>query len=120
MLICSAPSYNVDADVPMTEADLTPLLSKPSPESKKDKKEKKEKKEKKRSRKEMEDEEDEVEDKVVEQTKTNGVEESPATKKEKSKSKKEKVLRSYLSKLTPGREEETEDRGGGERSQRGH
>src|SRR5579859_7013439 len=73
----------------MTEADLTPLLSKPSPESKKDKKDKKEKK---RSRKEMEDEEDEIEDKVVQQTKTNGVEESPATKNEKSKSKKDKVL----------------------------
>ena len=89
----SAPSYNVDADVPMTEADLTPLLSKPSPESKKDKKDKKEKK---RSRKEMEDEEDEIEDKVVQQTKTNGVEESPATKKEKSKSKKDKVPKTYI------------------------
>lgn len=117
-----APSYNPDADVPMTEADLSPLLSKPSPEGKKEKKEKKDKKdksgkdkkdkkdkkskdkkeekdkdgkkkdgkkEKKRSRKEMEDEEDEIEDKVLDQTKSNGVEESAATKKEKSKFKKD-------------------------------
>jgi hypothetical protein len=96
MLICSAPSYNVDTDVPLTEADLSPLLSKPSPESKKEKKDKKDKKDKKRSRKEMEEEEEEIEDKVVEQSKTNGVEESSATKKEKSKTKKEKVSISYL------------------------
>ena len=107
-LIYRAPSYNPDADVPMTEAELSPLLSKPSPEGKKDKKEKdkkekkdKEKKkdkkendgkvEKKRSRKDMEDEEDEIEDKVIKQTKSNGVEESAAAKKEKSKFKKDHV-----------------------------
>jgi hypothetical protein len=87
---CRAPSYNADADVPMTEADLSPLLS-TTPDGKKDKKEKKEKKEKKRSRKEMEEEEEEAEEKVVEQSKSNGVEESASTKKEKSKSKKDKV-----------------------------
>jgi hypothetical protein len=101
----------------MTEADLSPLLSKPTPEQKdkdkdkkekkdkkdkkekkdkkdkKDKKEKKDKKdkdkegkkEKKRSRQEMEEEEDEIEDKVIEQVKSNGVEESTETKKRKSK-----------------------------------
>ena len=39
----------------------------------------------------MEDEEDEIEDKVIKQTKSNGVEESAAAKKEKSKSKKDHV-----------------------------
>lgn len=95
-LIDSAPTYNADADVPMTEADLSPLLSKgsPEPKKKKDKKEKKdksEKKEKKRSRKEMEEEEDEVEEKLVQQAKSNGVEESAEVKKHKDKSKKDKV-----------------------------
>ena len=88
----------------MTEAELSPLLSKPSPDEKKDKKEKKDKEkkkekkkdkdgkvEKKRSRKDMEDEEDEIEEKVVKQTKSNGVEESAATKKEKLKFKKDHV-----------------------------
>jgi hypothetical protein len=87
----SVPSYNADADVPMTETDLSPLLSKPSPDGKKDKKDKNGKKDKKRSRKEMEDEEDEVEEGVVEKRKSNGVEESAETKKEKSKDKKDKV-----------------------------
>lgn len=111
MLICRAPSYNPDADVPMTEADLSPLLSKPSPEGKKEKKEKKDKKdkkekdskkgkdgkkEKKRSRKEMEEEESEVEDEVVEQTKFNGVEEKAAAKKEKSKFKEDAAVNPRL------------------------
>ena len=103
-----APSYNPNSDVPMTEADLSPLLSKPQSEEKKDKekkdKEKKEKKDKKdkkekdedkkdkkRSRKEMEEEEDEIEEKVAKQTKSNGVQESAATKKEKSKLKPDRV-----------------------------
>jgi hypothetical protein len=95
-LINRVPSYNADGDVPMTEADLSPLLSKPSSEREKDKKEKKDKdkkqkhgeKEKKRSRKEMEDEDDEVEEKVISQTKSNGL---AAPKTEKSKSKKDHV-----------------------------
>jgi len=112
-LIVRVPSYNVDADVPMTEAELSPLLSKTNNEGKekkkdkKDKKEKKEKKEKdkdkdkeekkkkkdkKRSRSELEEEEDEVEDAVVEQSKSNGVKESETTKKSKSKDKKDPVL----------------------------
>jgi hypothetical protein len=76
----------------MTEADLSPLLSKPSPtqeekKKKKDKVEDKEdsKKNKKRSRKELEAEEDEIEEQVIKQTKSNGVSESPAAKKEKAK-----------------------------------
>jgi hypothetical protein len=77
----------------MTEADLSPLLSKPTPtkEEKKKKKKDKEDKEdpkkesKKRSRKELEEEEDEIEEKVVKQTKSNGVVESAATKKEKAR-----------------------------------
>ena len=113
----------------MTEADLSPLLSKSSPEpskdkkdtadktekkeekekkekkekrEKKDKEEKKEKKdkegkkEKKRSRQEMEEEEDEIEEQVVEQTKSNGVEESAAAKKEKSKLKNGHVMLHFL------------------------
>ena len=78
----------------MTEAELSPLLSTAPSEKKSEKKEKKEKtekKEKKRSRNEMEEEEEEVEDKVVEQAKSNGVEESAATKKEKSKVKSDHV-----------------------------
>jgi hypothetical protein len=86
----SAPTYNADADVPMTEADLSPLLSKPTPDGKKDNKDKDGKKNKKRSRKEMEDEEDQVDETVVEQSKSNGVEESAETKKEKSKDKHDK------------------------------
>ena len=83
----------------MTEADLSPLLSKPQSEeksekkekeSKKDKKDKKEMKEKKRSRKEME-EEDQAEENVVQQTKSNGAENSAATKKGKSKLKSDHV-----------------------------
>ena len=82
----------------MTEAELSPLLSTAPSEKKSEKKEKTEKKEKKekkkekkRSRNEMEEEEEEVEDKVVEQAKSNGVEESAATKKEKSKVKSDHV-----------------------------
>jgi hypothetical protein len=55
----------------MTEAELYPLyplLSKPS-----------------------QDEEDEIEDKVIQQTKANGLEESPAAKEEKSTFKKDHV-----------------------------
>ena len=77
----------------MTEADLSPLLSKPSPSTKEQKKKKKDTKEdkdelkgkKKRSRTELEDEEDEIEEMVVEQANSNGVHETPAVKKEKAK-----------------------------------
>jgi outer membrane biosynthesis protein TonB len=120
----SAPTYNADADVPMTEADLSPLLSKPTPtkeEKKKKKKGKKEDKEepkkesKKRGRKELEEEEDETDEKVVKQTKSNGIAESAAAKKEKAK-----IAKNHVSSLlrfsvhrsdSIGRkeEEETED-----------
>jgi len=84
----------------MTEAELLPLLStshSAKKSEKKGKKEKKEKKkEKKRSRDEMEEEEEEVEDQVVQQTKSNGVEESTATKKEKSKVKSDHVCPQQL------------------------
>jgi len=87
------PAYNTDADVPMTETDLSPLLSKPSPSTAEEKKKKKGKKEvqdeskgkKKRSRTELEDEEDEIEKVVVERTESNGVHETHAAKKKKSK-----------------------------------
>lgn len=122
---CSAPTYNADADVPMTEADLSPLLSKPSPSQreKKKKKEKKDKEEskskKKRSREELEEEEDEIEEKVIKQTKSNGVDETPAAKKEKTKIQDSHVcspqcslcLRLVL--IVGWKEEEAENRRGG-------
>lgn len=105
LLIFRAPSYNPDADVPMTEADLSPLLSRPSPEGKKEKKDKKDKsgkdkkekkekdgkKEKKRSREDMESEEDEIDNSVVDKTKSNDVDGKKKAKKEKSKPKKDRV-----------------------------
>jgi nucleolar protein 58 len=89
----SAPNYNADADVLMTEADLSPLLSKPSPTQEEKKKKKKDKtedkedsqKKKKRSRKELEDDEDEIAEQMIKQTKSKSVSESAATKKEKTK-----------------------------------
>src|SRR5437773_5780701 len=86
LLIHRATSYNPDADVPMTETDLSPLLSKPNIDGKKDKKEKKEKK---RPRREMEEENDEFQEREIKKTKSNGVEETSPPKKEKSKSKKD-------------------------------
>ena len=77
----------------MTETDLSPLLSKPSPSTGEEKKKKKGRKEgkdeskdkRKRSRTELEDDEDEIQEAVVEQTESNGVHETHAAKKKKSK-----------------------------------